>query len=1138
MDSVSLLLQSKKIEQFLQATKTNLSQTVFGLTEGEIGVLLALVNQKIVLLSHNEQQLYQLQKQLLALKKQCFLLPIVQEQPIFSLSGNSDGAYAAMRALYEFSRCETGVLLISAAAALQTFPSLKQIQSSIIPLSVGQVLSLTALNKQLSQIGYEKTERVSSPGEFSIRGDIVDVWLEESEHVIRLDFFGNELESIKEINQTMQTVVQKLEEITLFPRTTMLFEAEETSLLIERMEAAWMAETKNKHTSLVVSETIADVKQHLEAGSRTQNLAFASVFTKRQSVLDMFPHAHLVVCEASRVKEKAEEFYQNFVQGVQHFVESGTLLNAHKQFMLAPSRLFALEKSQGKTEFKSLYVSDKLFESDQVIEFVVSGRQKYIGKREWLLADIKKFVESGKQVILFAGSKGNANFLKSDLEFANLNEHVFVSDQTLPLSALFSSEQVILIGTEDLFHGNDVTVAGKDNKHAAFFLPKVGDFVVHSIHGVGKCIALERLKFSDFEKDYIVLEYAQGDKLFVPSEQANVISAFRGGEGEPKLNKLGGTEFFKSKQKVRASVKAMAFDLAKLYKDRENRKGIAFPPDTWMQKELEDSFEFEETPDQTLAIQQVTQDMESERVMDRLICGDVGFGKTEVAIRAIFKAISHGKQVAFLCPTTILAEQHFMTCSARLGQFGVRIKALSRFKTIKEQKQILQDLKEHKIDLIIGTHRLLSKDVVFADLGLLVLDEEQRFGVSHKEQIKHTKRNIDTLAMSATPIPRTLHMALSGIRDISVIETPPKSRLPVITTVTEFSDSLLQYAGKRELDRGGQVLLVVNRILQTERYASKLRELLPESRVAVAHGQMPAAELEDVMLKLSRKELDILVATTLIENGIDLPKANTLFVIDAGNLGLSQLYQLRGRVGRSDRQAYAYLTFPGKKDLSDASHKRLTAIGEFTELGSGFKIAMRDLEIRGAGDVLGSMQHGHMQAIGYDMYCKILAEVASELKGEEIDLLKEIVIEVNIDAFMPLTFVSSSEERIAIFNKISVCSSLEEERNLMKGLVEMYGELPKPLKNLISIARLKNAAQQIGVKKVKLSQSVSELVFHAGDNRYAEGILQNVQKHFASCVMKGGENIVIQFKNLDASMAQKIDFATKFCASCKTKPTA
>ncbi|MFA6860644.1 MAG: transcription-repair coupling factor [Clostridia bacterium] len=1132
MNEINELLLSPNVKKFMSCSSQKKAQTVFGLSEGEIGVLLSLCEGKTILVSSSEQSLTLLSKQLLSLNKECFFLPLVQEQPLYSYAG-SESASLAIKALYNFYKSNDGVLLVNAINALQTFPSMETISSSVTKFEVNKTYKLNLISKLLVSIGYDRTQKVSSCGEFSLRGDILDIWLDGNENITRIDFFGEQIESIKEIELSSQTVIKKLDSLLVLPRTTFLVSDEEAPLVLEKLEAAFMAGLRKEKNTTFLAPTIDEIRQGLIDGKRGQNLAFASVFASFKTLFELFPKENIVVCEPKQILEKTNEFYKGFIESLASFISAGTLLPEHKNFFVSPLEAFDFGNNRSRISFQSLLSSSQLFASDQVLKFLINGRQKYIGKRDLLINDIVSFVKTGKKVVLFAGSRGNASFLKSDLEFSKLsnNDKIVVCEQNLPISALFSSENIVFIGTDDMF-GAVNTIATKTSKSSAFFLPKVGDFVVHSTHGIGKCVGLERLKFAEFEKDYIVLEYLNGDKLYVPSEQANTISAFRGGESSPKLNKLGGTDFYKSKQKVRASVKAMAIDLLKLYSEREKRKGIVYPKDSWMQKEFEESFEFEETADQLLAVEAIKKDMESDKAMDRLICGDVGFGKTEVAIRAIFKAVSFGKQVAFLCPTTILAEQHYLTCQNRFSPFGLRVKVLSRFRSSKEQKQILQDLKEHKIDILIGTHRLLSKDVVFEDLGLLVLDEEQRFGVAHKEQIKEVKKNVDTIAMSATPIPRTLHMALSGIRDISIIETPPRSRLPILTTVTEYNESILAYSCGKELERGGQVLIVVNRIAKIDVFASKVREILPEAKVAVAHGQMASNELEDTMLKLAHKELDILVATTLIENGIDLPKANTLFVIDAENLGLSQLYQLRGRVGRSDRQAYAYLTFDGRKELSDEAHKRLSAIGEFTELGSGFKIAMRDLEIRGAGEVLGSQQHGHMEKVGYDMYCKILAEVTSELKGEKAEELKEIVMEINADAFLPQNYVSGSEERIAIFSKISICSSSEDEKLLIKGLVEMFGEVPKPLKNLISIARLKNNAQKIGVKKVKISADTSELVFHSGENKHATAILSAVQKHFSTCHLLGGENMVIAFNQKNGSVQEKMDFLIKFCGSC------
>ena len=540
-----------------------------------------------------------------------------------------------------------------------------------------------------------------------------------------------------------------------------------------------------------------------------------------------------------------------------------------------------------------------------------------------------------------------------------------------------------------------------------FYLPKVGDYVVHETHGIGRCISLEKQNFNGNEKEYFVIEYLGGDKLYLPSEQANLISAYMGGELEPKLNKIGGEQFAKIKAKVKESVKGLAINLLEIYSKREKSKGFKYSEDDYLFQQFEEAFEHNETEDQLSAIADIKADMQGSKIMDRLICGDVGYGKTEVALRAIYKAVLSGKQVALLCPTTILSEQHYKSATERFKGFMVKTQVLNRFKTKAQQTEILKELKEGKIDVIIGTHRLLSSDVVFKDLGLLVLDEEQRFGVADKEKIKSLKNNIDVLTLSATPIPRTLNMALTGIRDISIIETPPKERIAVKTYVQEESDTLILNACKKELLRGGQVLFVYNRVQNIYEQAERIKALLPEARVGVAHGQMPERLLEETIMKLYNKEYDILVATTLIESGIDLPLANTLIVIDADRLGLSELYQLRGRIGRSDRSSYAYFTYNPSKVLTTDAYKRLQAILEFTELGSGFKIAMRDLEIRGAGDILGKEQHGHLEKVGYDLYCKLLNEAVNELKGQKVKDYKPVKIDILASASLPKNYVES-----------------------------------------------------------------------------------------------------------------------------------
>ena len=623
-----------------------------------------------------------------------------------------------------------------------------------------------------------------------------------------------------------------------------------------------------------------------------------------------------------------------------------------------------------------------------------------------------------------------------------------------------------MISESDIFGGEKKKKKRKriyeGEKIASFTDLNIGDYVVHESHGLGIYRGIEKIEVDKTEKDYIKIEYAGGGNLYILATQLEQIQKYAGaGAKKPKLNKLGGQEWNKTKSRVRGAVKEIAEDLVKLYAVRQNEQGFAFGPDTVWQKEFEEMFPFEETEDQDLAIAATKADMESTKIMDRLICGDVGYGKTEIAIRAAFKAVQDGKQVAFLVPTTILAQQHYNNFVQRMKDFPVNIDLLCRFRSSAEQKKTIEKLKKGQVDIIIGTHRLLSKDVVYKDLGLLIIDEEQRFGVAHKEKIKQLKTNIDVLTLTATPIPRTLHMSLIGIRDMSVLEEPPMDRVPIQTYVMEYNEELVREAISRELARGGQAYFVYNRVREIADVATKIAELVPEANVAYAHGQMKETELENIMYRFINGEIDVLVSTTIIETGLDISNVNTMIIHDADNMGLSQLYQLRGRVGRSNRTAYAFLMYKRDKMLKEVAEKRLAAIKEYTELGSGFKIAMRDLEIRGAGSLLGERQHGHMEAVGYDLYCKMLNEAVKEAKGIAVEESFDTSIDIVIDAYIPMGYIPNELQKLDIYKRIADIETQEETEEMTEELIDRFGDPPKSVENLLYIAKIKSMAHRL-----------------------------------------------------------------------------
>lgn len=750
-----------------------------------------------------------------------------------------------------------------------------------------------------------------------------------------------------------------------------------------------------------------------------------------------------------------------------------------------------------------------------------------------LKADLEDFKNLNQAVVLFAGNEKHKENLKQFLNENNISyldneddnfikKNIYLSSEAMPYSFSFLKEGIIGIGCDSLFRHKEGFSKGK---HSVFYLPKLGEYVVHSFHGIGKCVKIERMKISDAEKDYFVIEYKNGDTLFLPSEEASTLSAYVGSESEPKLSSLGGAEFSRLKSKARASIKEMAISLVEIYNERQNLKGYKFRRDDFLEQQFAETFGFQETVDQLKAIKDIDDDMESGKVMDRLICGDVGYGKTEVALRACFKCIYNGKQVCLLCPTTILSAQHYRTAKSRLEPFGVKVEVLNRFKTTGQVKDILTRLKNGEIDMIIGTHRVLGKDVEFKDLGLLVLDEEQRFGVEHKEKIKDKKRNIDVLTLSATPIPRTLNMSLSGIRDISVIETPPKDRLPIQTYVAGYSDELLKDVSLREISRGGQVFIIFNRVEFIDEFAAHVKALIPSAKIAVAHGQMHERALESIIDRLYDGEYNIFISTTLIENGIDLPSANTMIIIEADRLGLSQLYQLRGRIGRSDKLGYAYLTYVKDKKLTDEAYKRLEAIKEFSQLGSGFKIAIRDLEIRGAGNIFGKEQHGHIAKVGYDMYIKLLEEETNKIKGEKIDKKSDVKMEIALNAFISERYIEDVEERINFYTKISEISSQNQIKSICQSLEDAFGPVPKEIINLCKIAYLRNLAANFDISMIKINKSDCKVILQKNNEIIDKRLADNLGEFSAR--LSYTSVISINF-NVDGSVESKLDKVTAF----------
>lgn len=954
--------------------------------------------------------------------------------------------------LYPFAEAVTAFLnnrldfLIFLPSSLTTKFDINFLQEKMILKVDGNFsIPIEELSKILADFGYEKVDYVTSVGQFAVRGDVVDLFVNGQDYPFRIEFFDEEIEKILKFDFSTMKTQQIVEEVEISP----IFLKNGKNTVFDLCKNIIIDEPiKIENECKILKKS----REELSWDSEGQFLDFDDVDLKKYTVFS----------------NTNDSDFENKTVGQKNYI----------------------------TDFMSLKKDIIMYADGHINVFLFAGEYHEILK-EFLLTNKIQYREFDGQLVD--------------------NVHIYVCRNYFPYSFSFLEYNIVGIGTDDMYKSKKFDY--KSGKQNFSYLPKVGDYVVHSFYGVGRCKDIVRLKLTHFEKDYFVIEYKNGALLYIPSEQTNLLSAYIGAEN-PNLNALGSSEWTRLKQKVKEDLKEVAISLAKIYKERQDKKGFKFVRDEELERQFSDAFEYELTPDQALAIADVDRDMESDKIMDRLICGDVGFGKTEVAFRAIFKAVYNGKQVAFLCPTTILSEQHFRSTKQRMKNFGLRIEILNRFKTEKQAREIYKRLEEGKIDILIGTHKILNENIRFKDLGLLVLDEEQRFGVKDKEKIKKIKTDIDVLTLSATPIPRTLHMSLTGIRDISVIATPPRDRLPIQTYVSPYSDQLLQDVVSRELSRNGKALVLFNRVAEIYQFRNHVASLLPQAKIGVAHGQMMEKELAKAINDLYEDKFNLFISTTLIENGVDLPTLNTLFVVDCDMLGLSQLYQIRGRIGRSDKLAYAYLTYNGGKVLTEDAYKRLEAIKEFRELGSGFKIAVRDLEIRGAGNILGKEQHGHMQKVGYDMYVRLLEEVTKELSGEKTHSEKEIKMELVLDAYISEEYIPSQEERIVFYNKISNIASRDAYEQVTAQLRESNGDLPVEVENLCKIAYLKNLASLFNVQKIKINNTDCSVYFYKSEDIIDER-LSNVGKFYDTYLKF--ENVPVLKVNAKGRVVDKVN---------------
>ena len=978
---------------------------------------------------------------------------------------------------------------------MNPMPSPDQFISAVRKVAVGDVIDLEQFTRHLAELGYEKNYQVQTSGEFSVRGGIIDIFPLTEENPFRIELWDDEVDSIRSFDAESQRSIENLDEVHIYPACELVLTKEERDAGIARIlaEAKQVSEKlrgemKTEEAYRVKSAADQVAEEAGELGLSAGLDAYLSYFCEeRVSLLDYFGKQDTLVFldETPRSIERGMATETEFSESMKQRLEKGYLLPGQMRELFTCKEILGKLAGRRCISLVALDLKNPHLEIGTHLNIQSKTVNPYNNSFELLVKDLERYKKNGYQVILLSGSRTRAKRLADDLMAEGLNafysedyDHEVKSGEIMTgygkikKGYEYPMLKFVVISESDIFGGEKKKKKRKriyeGEKIASFTDLNIGDYVVHESHGLGIYRGIEKIEVDKTEKDYIKIEYAGGGNLYILATQLEQIQKYAGaGAKKPKLNKLGGQEWNKTKSRVRGAVREIAEDLVKLYAVRQNEQGFAFGPDTVWQKEFEEMFPFEETEDQDLAIAATKADMESTKIMDRLICGDVGYGKTEIAIRAAFKAVQDGKQVAFLVPTTILAQQHYNNFVQRMKDFPVNIDLLCRFRSSAEQKKTIEKLKKGQVDIIIGTHRLLSGDVKFKDLGLVIIDEEQRFGVKHKEKLKESFIGVDMLTLSATPIPRTLNMALSGIRDMSTIEQPPFERQPIETYVLEYDEGIVSEAIRKELARGGQVYYLHNRVDNIEECAARVGKLVPGARIGIAHGKMTEEQISSVWQQLLDNEIDILVCTTLIETGVDVRNCNTLIIENADRMGLSQLYQIRGRVGRSSRKAYAYFTFTRDKVLTEIAAKRLSAIREFTSFGSGFRIAMRDLQIRGAGSLLGHSQHGHMEAVGYDLYVKMLGQAIAAARGEAPAPDKsDCLVDITVDAFLPEEYIPDAAGRIEAYKRIAAIETTSDAEDVLDELIDRYGSPPKSVQGLVDVSLVRVTAARVGIAEI------------------------------------------------------------------------
>ena len=1022
---------------------------------------------------------------------------------------SKDLPYARIEALNKLNSKRNYIFVTTIEAAMQKLPAKELLYKNILKFKVGEVHSLDKIKQNLVNLGYTRCDLIEGRGQFSLRGGILDISINDAIGV-RIEFWGDEIDSIRNFNIVSQRSINALEKVEIEPAHEYILEKpiEEICKKVRKTIANDLQED-------IIEQDIEQIK----AGNYISKIDkyFDCFYDKQQTVIDYLNKNSIITFdEIRKIEQRAQNVIKDNDNLIKNLIEKGKVVPQAISNIQPFSRIEELVEESKKVTLYIEKQDNKVDRQAQNYNFSYRAINYFKSEIETLFTDIRKAQEQGKNIYVVVATKEKAKKLKEILEKENiickieekLDKTIIVKSQekiiTIAIGKLtegFENYDInqVVIAADELIEGGKkkktfAHQAYKEGEKVVFADLKIGDYVVHKNYGIGIYIGVNTITADGTTKDYIKLKYQNDDILYVPTNQLDSIRKYNGGDAiNPPINKLGSKEWRETKERVKKNLRAVARELIELYAKREKAKGYAYSKDTPWQTQFEDQFPYQETDDQLRCIEEVKKDMESQKPMDRLLCGDVGYGKTEVAIRAAFKAVMDHKQVAYLVPTTVLAGQQYEEFKERMKDFPIKVEILNRFKSPKYQKEVIKKLALGEVDIVIGTHRLLSKDVEFKDIGLLIIDEEQRFGVKAKEKIKEYKANIDVLTMTATPIPRTMHMSVVGIRDMSVIYDPPQNRKPVQTYVLEYDQEVIKEAITKELERDGQVFYIFNNVENIQKKADDIARLVPEARVAYAHGRMTGKEIEDIMQEFIEKNTNVLVCTTILESGIDIPNANTIIVENADRMGLAQLYQIRGRVGRSSRQAYAYITYKKDKMLAEVADKRLKAIKEFTEFGSGFKIAMRDLEIRGAGSLLGEIQSGHLEQVGYDTYCNLLDEVVKEMQGKEVEPDLDIQIDLNVTSYIPDEYISDSSQKIEIYQNIALCKNEQDIQNVVDEIIDRFGNMPGELENLLDIARIKYLAKPLYITKI--ASKKTSVVFTYDQKKFNVDIVKLVETY-------------------------------------------